>query len=841
MPRLDFALELGADVMREPLSKARGEALAAREHTGPLQAPQGPAVLAIDTIPGNVTTTNALTINGASATSEIDTAGDKDWYRVDLVAGESYVFTVISSDGPAVGIDDAFLEVFSQTGVRLSVDDDGHPNAGTDAQMHYTALYTGVHYLAAGGFEDSVGQYTISAETGAPQDPLDTLDLDFAFLDDVIDVYFATGGQQFGPSGQALRDFLPYEQQAVMNALQAIANTVNLTFVTTASAAAADFIISLTDLDPNTLGQAWPGSTLSYVEFAPDATGWNATGLQPGGRGFATIVHELGHALGLDHPHMDGQDEQVMQGVLDAFDSYGAFQLNQQVFTVMSYNDGWPLYNAFSQVEGVGNAGTPMALDIGALQLRYGQNLSYNTGDNIYSLSDGDTAYLAIWDAGGHDAIVHNGASNVTINLNAATLRSEVGGGGFVSYNMSRVGGYTIAAGVIIEDATGGSGADIITGNGVANLLQGNGGNDTILGMGGDDVIDGGDGQDNLNGGEGIDWVRFSSAGGAVNANLATGSAISSGGADTLTGFENIAGSAHNDTLTGNAAANTLTGEAGADTLNGGNGDDTLDGGAGDDVMSGGLGDDTYVVDSAGDQSIEAAAQGADTVRSSVSYTLGENLEHLILLAGATDGAGNGGANTITGNSSANALFGLAGDDALNGEAGDDTLDGGSGNDAMTGGLGNDTYFVDSAGDTVTESAAQGIDTVNALRTYVLTANVENLILLGSSGFQGTGNALANTLTGNASNNRLSGLAGNDTLIGNDGNDVLSGGDGNDTLQGGDGADTLDGELGNDAMAGGAGNDTYFVDSAGDVVSEAASQGTDTVNASRTYTLTANV
>jgi Ca2+-binding RTX toxin-like protein len=143
----------------------------------------------------------------------------------------------------------------------------------------------------------------------------------------------------------------------------------------------------------------------------------------------------------------------------------------------------------------------------------------------------------------------------------------------------------------------------------------------------------------------------------------------------------------------------------------------------------------------------------------------------------------------------------------------------------MAGGDGNDTYLVDNAGDLVTEAASQGLaDTVEATITYTLTAHVEKLILTGTAEINGTGNNLANTITGNSGNNSLMGGAGSDTLIGDDG------------------VDRLDGGTDADSMRGGAGNDIYLVDNAGDLVTEAESQGlADTVESTITYTLTAHV
>jgi trimeric autotransporter adhesin len=183
--------------------------------------------------------------------------------------------------------------------------------------------------------------------------------------------------------------------------------------------------------------------------------------------------------------------------------------------------------------------------------------------------------------------------------------------------------------------------------------------------------------------------------------------------------------------------------------------------------MLGGTGDDTYVVNATGDVVTEVAGEGADTVQSSVTLTLGTNVEHLTLTGtSALNGTGNALDNLLTGNSANNTLTGAAGSD---------TLDGGAGTDSMVGGAGDDTYYVERTADVVTETAGNGIDSVVTTVTLTaLAANIENLTLAGGTALNGTGNTLDNVLTGNGAANSLAGLAGNDTYIGGAGNDTLN-------------------------------------------------------------------
>ncbi len=374
---------------------------------------------------------------------------------------------------------------------------------------------------------------------------------------------------------------------------------------------------------------------------------------------------------------------------------------------------------------------------------------------------------------------------------------------------------------------------------------------DTISGLAGNDTLDGGAGADSLIGGAGNDTYIVDNVGDKVveaangGTDLVKSSVSFTLAANVeqliLTGSAAINGTGNElaNVITGNSAANSLSGAAGNDTLNGGAGNDTLDGGAGNDSldggagadnMIGGAGNDTYVVDNVGDKVVEAANGGTDLVQSSVSFTLGANVEQLTLTGSAAiNGTGNELANVITGNSAANSLSGGAGNDTLDSGAGNDTLDGGAGVDNMIGGAGNDTYIVDNAGDKVVEAANGGTDLVQSSVSFSLGANVEQLTLTGSAAINGSGNDLANVITGNGAANTLSGGGGNDTLNGGAGNDSLNGGAGNDYLIGGAGNDTLSGMGGADTLTGGAGNDLLIGGGENDVFRFTAGGGQDKV------------
>lgn len=438
----------------------------------------------------------------------------------------------------------------------------------------------------------------------------------------------------------------------------------------------------------------------------------------------------------------------------------------------------------------------------------------------------------------------------------------------------------------IVNGATASGGNDTLIGGDGTDTLTGGAGNDILIGnlaitdaIGDSDV-------DTMDGGAGNDTYYVSDANDIVaettgSATLAT---VANAGLDTvntivtytisdakienltLTGFAAINGfaNASANIVTGNGGSNVLVGGAGADTLIGGAGNDILIGGtavgivadtAGDsaiDTMDGGLGDDTYYVTDATDVVSEtgtlAGTNGTDTVISTLTSTLSTNIENLTLIGTSViNGTGNAANNVINGNAQNNILIGLAGIDRLFGFGGDDRLVGGvdgapgsgtSSNDTLTGGDGKDTYVIDSvSGDLVVETntVTNGseddtvfLNVITGAGTYVLTTNVENLVLGANTGTIGTAiTATTNALngTGNAFNNNIAGNAGANTLIGGAGQDTLNGGDGNDILIGNTAiAGVADAAI--DTLIGGNGNDSYYVTEVTDVVRDQALVGT---------------
>jgi Ca2+-binding RTX toxin-like protein len=534
--------------------------------------------------------------------------------------------------------------------------------------------------------------------------------------------------------------FNDMQKSFARQALTYISTVIDVQFVETTNANAVNTIAFGNNDQPDSVAYAYfPSESFvgSDVFLDLDTPG----NLVPADGEYSalTLIHELGHALGLEHPFAlasDWPDLPASEAITR--------------WTVMSYTDDPAQYHlAYSP------------LDLAALHYLYGPSPGARAGNDSYALTASDANF--IWDGAGHDTL-DGGALTQD-----ATLYLEPGYWGFIGSKadlISAPGQVTVNFGSAIEGLMGGLGNDDLHGNTLANTIAGGAGNDSLDGGTGADRMFGGTGNDTFyvdtqadlvfeNVGEGADIV-VSSVDFYLYANiegltLATGAGNIFGSANalanTVTGNESnnlLLGWDGNDTLSGNAGADILYGAEGSDSLLGGDGVDTLVGGNGNDSLDGGASADAVY-----------GEDGDDVLHGGTGFATD------ILIAGA-------GNDTLDGSAS------LASEQTRN--QGD--------YDIMDGGAGNDTYHVDTPADLIVEDLAGGTDTVVADihgAGYYLNAHVENLTLAGNTPF-GAGNGLANMLTGSALANWLLGGAGNDTLNGGAGNDVLFGEGGADTF-----------------------------------------------------------
>lgn len=495
-------------------------------------------------IPADDTTTATVSVGG-SFTDQLEVAGDRDWIAVTLTAGQAYDIALNGTGTNA--LNDPLVRIYDDAGNLLDFDDDGGP--GLNALIAgFVATYTGTFYIEAASFLDGgAGRYKLKVDGVAaptPPDFLESIDWGSEVSTNVIDVYFAQAGETF--DGETSLGWNAYEIQQAMLAFQQIANVCDVTFNVTNNAAGAEF--NLVTVNSNSfLGYFNPPGTNNegVGVFARNGRGWDQNdpgtgGLEKGGYGFVTLIHEFGHGMGLAHPHDGGGRSEVWEGVTGPFGSFGTFDLNQGIYTTMSYNDGWQLQpGGQDNQDGYGWQGTMMAFDIALLQEKYGANTSFAGGNDIYVLPDTagvGTFFSCIWDTGGTDAITYGGTEDATIDLRPAHLGYAPGSGGFISFVDRVNGGFTIANGVVIENATGGGGRDRITGSDVRNVLGGGGRADDILGGDGDDVIRGSGGKDTIAGEAGRD--RMTGGGGGDSFVFASHLDSGTGGAaDEITDF----------------------------------------------------------------------------------------------------------------------------------------------------------------------------------------------------------------------------------------------------------------------------------------------------------------
>ena len=436
-------------------------------------------------IPGNSSTTAGIVVGG-TVTGSLEVVGDHDWFRITLEAGQTVTITLNGTT-----LEDPYLRIRNASGTLLDENDDISSGINRDSRLNFTASTSGTYYIDVGAWnEDYAGQYQLSVTTYVPPSVW-TYD---QIADQLTTGYWGGTAHRFNVSagGQITVNLTALTADGRSLALAALStwtDIIGVNFVTVTSGGQIVF-------DDNEEGafaeSSYSGSfiTSSHVNVS---TAWLAdygTGLNT--YSFQTYIHEVGHALGLGHAgNYNGE----------ATYPYDASFLNDSwATTVMSY---------FSQTESTYFADlgfarnyvtTPMIADIVAMADLYGLSTTTRAGNTVYGAGwSNSMGALCLFDSGGVDTIDVSGIGGTNrIDLNPGTFSNILG----------EVGNVSIALGVIIENATGGSGDDVIVGNAVSNVLIGNGGFDQLFGGGGDDILSGNSGSDQMTGGSGNDTFR---------------------------------------------------------------------------------------------------------------------------------------------------------------------------------------------------------------------------------------------------------------------------------------------------------------------------------------------
>ncbi|MCB2130372.1 MAG: M10 family metallopeptidase, partial [Rhodobacteraceae bacterium] len=435
------------------------------------------------------TTSTAYTISvGDQFSGTISSGTDQDWVRINLTAGQTYVFTLWGTGGSSAGVDDTILRLYNSGGSLVTFNDNvDTANGNKFSQITYTASSSGTFYLSAGSTGEQ-GSYTLQAATNVyTLDQVVTQLTDFGWgIAAPIHHGVTTGGSMT----VNITGLTAAGQQLARWALEAWSNATGITFSETASTAAK--IMFYDDLNgdinaayggPNSYN---PNTGVISSALVNVGTSWIASyGTTIGSYSFLTYLHEIGHALGLYHAG-------AYNGT-GSFATDATFLNDSYQMTVMSY---------FDMIDNTFVAGsdylpiTPMLADIAAVADLYGTTVSAYSGDTTWGANSNVGGYLgtvfgylfdgvavnpSIYNGGMVGITVQDSGGLDTIDLSSETLGNRLDlNAEAVSDIHGLIGNMVIARGTVIENAIGGSGNDTITGNAVANDIRGGGGNDTL-------------------------------------------------------------------------------------------------------------------------------------------------------------------------------------------------------------------------------------------------------------------------------------------------------------------------------------------------------------------------
>jgi serralysin len=310
---------------------------------------------------------------------------------------------------------------------------------------------------------------------------------------DVMDDVMVHGQTQYLDCDSTVDTWTGPEEQDFINALNDYSSVCGLTFAPASSAETADIVwwLDPTIAAAQALGvsevpaESSGGQLWQYFDDTP----WNADPdqLSFGGDGNNTIVHELGHTLGMAHPHDGGNepDATTFPGVPSGEDqNTGLNGQNQAVYTIMSYKEGWDGENPNPPPLDYGTQGALGAFDIATLQELYGANDAATNDNQTFTLPTANAAgsgWSSIWAPGGINTITAGGTDlDCTIDLRPAPLTGP-NAGGYESYATGILGGYTIANGSDVDNAIGGTGDDTFFVNADDDTITGGGGSDTVV------------------------------------------------------------------------------------------------------------------------------------------------------------------------------------------------------------------------------------------------------------------------------------------------------------------------------------------------------------------------